>query len=77
MSPLASLSTLTDPLPKSQFSSEKPRAEIGLLPLPDEEYAKGAVEELSAMPTFRVRILPVLGPLPSMVRPPFLPKRHF
>ena len=51
-----------------QFSTEKPRAEIGLLPLPDDEYAKGAVEELSPMSNFRVRILPVLGPLPAMVR---------
>lgn len=36
------------------------------MPLPDEEYAKGAVHELSALEAFRVRILPVLGPLPCM-----------
>ena len=49
------------------YSTEKPRPEIGLLPLPEEEYAKGKVGELSAINNFRVRILPVLGPLPAMV----------
>lgn len=52
------------------YSTEKPRPEIGLLPLPDEEYAKGKVGELSAISNFRVRILPVLGPLPAMVSAP-------
>ena len=36
------------------------------MPLPEEEYQKGAVHELSALEAFRVRILPVLGPLPCM-----------
>lgn len=56
-----------------QFSTEKPRPEIGLIPLPDEEFEKGKVEELSALANFRVRILPVLGPLPAMVCPLSLP----
>lgn len=32
----------------------------------------GQVDELSALPNFRVRILPVLGPLPAMVCHPLL-----
>ncbi|KAL8278796.1 hypothetical protein RQP46_008865 [Phenoliferia psychrophenolica] len=48
------------------YSTEKPRADIGLLPLPEEEFQKGKVDELSAIANFRVRILPVLGPLPAM-----------
>ncbi|KAI5477742.1 ubiquitin-protein ligase molybdopterin-converting factor [Pseudohyphozyma bogoriensis] len=48
------------------YSTEKPRPEIALLPLPDEEFEKGKVGELSAIANFRVRILPVLGPLPAM-----------
>ncbi|ORY62739.1 hypothetical protein BCR35DRAFT_308979 [Leucosporidium creatinivorum] len=48
------------------YSTEKPRADIGLLPLPEDEFLKGQVDELSAIANFRVRILPVLGPLPAM-----------
>ncbi|KAM0791713.1 hypothetical protein ACM66B_003982 [Microbotryomycetes sp. NB124-2] len=48
------------------YSTEKPRKDIGLLPLPQEEFEKGKVDELSAIANFRVRILPVLGPLPAM-----------
>ncbi|GAA5956969.1 hypothetical protein JCM3765_006655 [Sporobolomyces pararoseus] len=48
------------------YSTEKPRSDLGLLPLPEEEFQKGKVEELHAMSNFRVRILPVLGPLPAM-----------
>lgn len=54
--------------PQLQYSTEKPRPEIALLPLPEEEFQKGKVDELSAIANFRVRILPVLGPLPAMVR---------
>jgi tRNA threonylcarbamoyladenosine dehydratase len=35
--------------------------EVKLLPLPEEEFRKGAVHELSPLDNFRVRILPVLG----------------
>ncbi|GAA5972097.1 hypothetical protein JCM11641_002493 [Rhodosporidiobolus odoratus] len=48
------------------YSTEKPRPDLGLLPLPEEEFQKGKVDELHAMANFRVRILPVLGPLPAM-----------
>ncbi|KAK4054979.1 hypothetical protein OIO90_003320 [Microbotryomycetes sp. JL221] len=48
------------------YSTEKPRKEINLLPLPEEEFKKGKVNELSLIQNFRVRILPVLGPIPAM-----------
>lgn len=49
------------------FSAEKPDPrKAKLLPLPDEEYEKGSVGELSALKDFRVRILPVLGTMPGM-----------
>jgi hypothetical protein len=37
-----------------------------LLPLPEDEYKKGAVNELGVLPDFRVRILPVLGTMPAV-----------
>lgn len=49
------------------FSAEKPDPrKAQLLPLADEEVAKGEVDQLSAMKNFRVRILPVLGTVPGM-----------
>lgn len=49
------------------FSAEKPDPrKAQLLPLADEELEKGAVDELSALKNFRVRILPVLGTVPGM-----------
>lgn len=49
------------------FSAEKPDPrKAALLPLPDEEYERGKVDELSALQNFRVRILPVLGTMPGM-----------
>jgi tRNA threonylcarbamoyladenosine dehydratase len=49
------------------FSSEKPLKEgAKLLPLPDEEFEKGKVDELSTLPNFRVRILPVVGTMPAI-----------
>ncbi|KAJ7594381.1 hypothetical protein C8J56DRAFT_436001 [Mycena floridula] len=47
------------------YSTEVP-SEVKLLPLPEEEFQKGKVEELGVLPDFRVRILPVLGPIPSI-----------
>lgn len=50
------------------FSAEKPDPnKAQLLPLPEDEFAKGKVDELSALKDFRVRILPVLGPMPATV----------
>ncbi|OUM51768.1 hypothetical protein BVG19_g892 [[Candida] boidinii] len=49
------------------FSAEKPDPrKANLLPLADEEFEKGKVDELTALQNFRVRILPVLGTMPSM-----------
>ncbi|ERF76010.1 hypothetical protein EPUS_08264 [Endocarpon pusillum Z07020] len=49
------------------FSSEKPGpGKAELLPLSEEEFAKGQVGELGILPDFRVRILPVLGTMPAM-----------
>jgi tRNA threonylcarbamoyladenosine dehydratase len=47
------------------YSTEVP-SDVALLPLPDAELAKGAVDELAPLRDFRVRILPVLGPLPGL-----------
>ncbi|KAG8715397.1 hypothetical protein FRC08_010643 [Ceratobasidium sp. 394] len=47
------------------YSTEKP-SDIKLLPLPQEEFEKGNVHELGTFDDFRVRILPVLGPLPAL-----------
>ncbi|KAF8199424.1 hypothetical protein K438DRAFT_1583404, partial [Mycena galopus ATCC 62051] len=50
------------------YSTEVPAVRVGLLPLPEEEFAKGKeqVRELGVLDEFRVRILPVLGPLPAL-----------
>lgn len=49
------------------FSTEKPGpGKASLLPLPENEYAKGQVGELGVLPDFRVRILPVLGTMPAV-----------
>ncbi|EMC98633.1 hypothetical protein BAUCODRAFT_136900 [Baudoinia panamericana UAMH 10762] len=49
------------------FSSEKTGpGKAQLLPLPEEEFAKGQVNELGVLPDFRVRILPVLGTMPAV-----------
>jgi tRNA threonylcarbamoyladenosine dehydratase len=49
------------------FSTEKPGpGKAELLPLSEEEFAKGEVGDLGVLPDFRVRILPVLGTMPAM-----------
>jgi hypothetical protein len=47
------------------YSTEVP-SDVTLLPLSETELAKGAVDELAPLRDFRVRILPVLGPLPAI-----------
>jgi tRNA A37 threonylcarbamoyladenosine dehydratase len=47
------------------YSTEVP-SDVMLLPLADAELAKGSVDELAPLRDFRVRILPVLGPLPGL-----------
>ncbi len=46
------------------YSTEK--SDVTLLPLAEDEFQKGNVKELSPLEQFRVRILPVLGPLPAI-----------
>lgn len=49
------------------FSSEKPgKDKAKLLELDESEMEKGEVNELAVLQDFRVRILPVLGPLPAI-----------
>ena len=49
------------------YSTEKPGpGKAALLPLPEEEFQKGRVGELSVLPDFRARILPVLGTMPAV-----------
>ena len=49
------------------YSTEKPGpGKAQLLPLPDEEFIKGQVNELSVLPDFRARILPALGTMPAV-----------
>jgi len=49
------------------FSAEKPGpGKAQLLPLAEEEFVKGDVDELGVLPDFRVRILPVLGTMPAI-----------
>lgn len=48
------------------YSTEKPGpGKASLLPLPEDEFKKGSVQELGVLPDFRVRILPVLGTMPG------------
>ena len=47
------------------YSTEVP-SDVALLPLSEAELAKGSVDELAPLRDFRVRILPVLGPLPGL-----------
>ncbi|KAL4788690.1 hypothetical protein BJX76DRAFT_3296 [Aspergillus varians] len=49
------------------FSTERPGpGKATLLPLAEEEFNKGKVDELSVLPDFRSRILPVLGTMPAV-----------
>ncbi|KAL2212748.1 putative ThiF domain protein [Sarocladium strictum] len=49
------------------YSTEKTgEGKAELLPLPEEEFQRGAVGDLGAFANFRVRILPVLGTMPAI-----------
>lgn len=49
------------------FSAEKPDPrKAKLLPLPEDEFQKGKLNELTILDNFRVRILPVLGTMPGI-----------
>jgi len=47
------------------YSTERP-SHVKLLPLDESEVSKGNINELSVLEDFRIRILPVLGPLPAL-----------
>ncbi len=57
------------------YSTEVP-SDVKLLPLPEEEFQKGAVKELGVFDDFRVRILPVLGMFCYVSNPLLLPEHH-
>ncbi|KAI0298372.1 hypothetical protein B0F90DRAFT_1862035 [Multifurca ochricompacta] len=63
--PLARASTTREYAIPVVYSTEVP-SDVALLPLSDSELAQGAVDELAPFRDFRVRILPVLGPLPAL-----------
>ena len=49
------------------YSTEKPGpGKAQLLPLPEEDFLKGHTNELSVLPDFRARVLPVLGTMPAV-----------
>ena len=49
------------------YSAERPgEGKAELIMIPEEEYQKGNVGDLGALPNFRVRILPVLGTMPAV-----------
>ena len=49
------------------YSTEKPGpGKAQLLPLPEADFLKGHTNELSVLPDFRARILPVLGTMPAV-----------
>ncbi|KAL5611464.1 hypothetical protein BROUX41_000934 [Berkeleyomyces rouxiae] len=49
------------------FSTEKAgEGKAELIPLNEEEFKKGRVDELGVLPNFRLRILPVLGTMPAI-----------
>ena len=49
------------------YSTEKPGpGKAQLLPLPEEDFLRGHTNELSVLPDFRARILPVLGTMPAV-----------
>lgn len=49
------------------YSTERPgEGKAELLPLAEEEFSKGQVSDLGVLPSFRVRILPVLGTMPAV-----------
>lgn len=60
------LQGITSGIPVVYSTEQAGEGKAELLPLPDEEFQKGSVGDLGAMPNFRVRILPVLGTMPAI-----------
>lgn len=57
---------ITSGIPAVYSTEQSGEGKAELLPLPEEEFQKGVVGDLSVMPNFRVRILPVLGTMPAI-----------
>lgn len=57
---------ITSGIPAVFSTEQSGEGKAELLPLPDEEFQKGSVGDLGVMPSFRVRILPVLGTMPAI-----------
>ncbi|KAF4460266.1 hypothetical protein FALBO_12954 [Fusarium albosuccineum] len=60
------LKGITSGIPVVYSTETSGAGKAELLPLPEEEFEKGSVGDLAAMPNFRVRILPVLGTMPAI-----------
>ncbi|ENH69741.1 hypothetical protein FOC1_g10012099 [Fusarium oxysporum f. sp. cubense race 1] len=60
------LKGITSGIPVVYSTETSGAGKAELLPLPEEEFQKGSVGDLAAMPNFRVRILPVLGTMPAI-----------
>lgn len=60
------LQGITSGIPVVFSTEQSGEGKAELLPLPEEEFQKGSVGDLAAMPNFRVRILPVLGTMPAI-----------
>ncbi|KAG6033309.1 hypothetical protein E4U41_006943 [Claviceps citrina] len=57
---------ITSGIPVVYSTEQSGEGKAELLPLPEDEFQKGAVGDLGVMPNFRVRILPVLGTMPAV-----------
>lgn len=60
------LQDVTSGIPVVYSVEKSGEGKASLLPLSDEEFQKGSVGDLGALPNFRVRILPVLGTMPAI-----------
>lgn len=60
------LQGVTSGIPVAYSVERTGEGKAELLPLPDDEFKKGSVGDLGALPNFRVRILPVLGTMPAV-----------
>jgi len=57
---------ISDGIPVAYSIEKAGPGKAELLPLSEEEFQKGGVGELSVLPDFRARILPVLGTMPAV-----------
>ncbi|EQB47172.1 ThiF family protein [Colletotrichum gloeosporioides Cg-14] len=57
---------VTSGIPVVYSNEVAAEGKAALLPLSEEEFKKGTVGDLSVLPSFRVRILPVLGTMPAV-----------